>query len=65
MEVISPGWFMWHALVGIVAGYALRLFEHLVWTATQDQETGLRSHDYSAIVRHRCDDGVCIADFVD
>jgi hypothetical protein len=40
MEVISPGWFMWHALVGIVAGYALRLFEHLVWTATQDQETG-------------------------
>jgi hypothetical protein len=40
MEVVSPAWFMWHALIGVVTGYALRLFEHLVWTATQDWEMG-------------------------
>lgn len=40
MENISPSWFMWHALVGIVAGYVLRLCEHLAWTAMQDRETG-------------------------
>ncbi len=39
-DVVSPGWFMWHALIGIVVGYALRVFEHLVWTATQDQKAG-------------------------
>jgi hypothetical protein len=40
MEIISPGWFAWHALIGIAVGYALRLFEYLVWTATQDRGTG-------------------------
>jgi hypothetical protein len=40
MEIISPGWFIWHALVGIAIGYALRLFEHAVWRSMQHEQTG-------------------------
>ena len=40
MEVISPGWFIWHALIGVAIGYGLRVFEHLIWSVMQDQETG-------------------------
>jgi hypothetical protein len=40
MEIISPGWFIWHALVGIAIGYALRLFEHAVWRSMQHEPTG-------------------------
>ena len=37
---ISAGWFIWHALVGITIGYALRLFEHAVWRSMQHDSTG-------------------------
>jgi len=40
MEIIFPGWFIWHALVGIAFGYALRLFEHAVWRSMQHERTG-------------------------
>jgi hypothetical protein len=40
MEIISPSWFLWHALVGIAIGYALRLFEHAVWRSVQHEQTG-------------------------
>ena len=40
MEIISPGWFVWHALVGVAIGYGLRLFEHAVWSSMQDEQRG-------------------------
>jgi hypothetical protein len=39
MEVISPGWFVWHALIGAAIGLGLRVFEHVVWSSLQDEET--------------------------
>jgi len=39
-EMISPGWFIWHALVGIAIGYGLRVFEHVVWSGMQYEQTG-------------------------
>jgi hypothetical protein len=38
--MISPGWFIWHALVGIAIGYGLRVFEHVVWSGMQYEQTG-------------------------
>jgi len=40
MESISPAWFIWHALIGHAIGYGLRMFEHVVWSGMQHQETG-------------------------
>jgi hypothetical protein len=39
MEIISPGWFIWHALIGVTVGFALRVFEHVVWSGMQEEET--------------------------
>jgi hypothetical protein len=39
MEMISPGWFIWHALIGAAIGLGLRVFEHVVWSGLQDEET--------------------------
>jgi len=35
METVSPDWFIWRALVGIIVGYGLRVFEHIVWSWMQ------------------------------
>jgi hypothetical protein len=40
MEIISPGWFIWPALAGIALGYGLRLFEYVVWSRMQYEDTG-------------------------
>jgi divalent metal cation (Fe/Co/Zn/Cd) transporter len=37
MEIISPGWFIWHALIGAGIGFGLRVFEHVVWSSTQEE----------------------------
>jgi hypothetical protein len=37
MEMITPGWFISHILIGIVIGYALRVFEYVVWRGMQDE----------------------------
>jgi len=36
METVSPDWFIWRALVGIIVGYGLRVFEHTVWGWMQE-----------------------------
>ena len=38
MEIISPGWFIWHALIGVAIGYGLRVCEHVVWSGIQAEE---------------------------
>jgi len=37
MELISPSWFIWHAAIGVVIGFGLRVFEHILWSGTQQQ----------------------------
>lgn len=44
MEIISPGWFILHAVIGVAIGYGLRVFEHVVWSSGQykDKESTFR-----------------------
>jgi len=37
MEIISPGWFIWHAVIGVAIGFGLRVFEHVLWSGTQEE----------------------------
>jgi hypothetical protein len=37
MELISPDWFVSHALIGCAIGLGLRVFEHFLWSGTQEE----------------------------
>jgi xanthine/uracil/vitamin C permease (AzgA family) len=39
MEIISPSVFIWPALTGIAIGYGLRVFEYVVWSRMQYEDT--------------------------
>ena len=39
MEIISPSWFIWHALFGVAVGYILRVVEHAMWISLQGGRT--------------------------
>jgi len=37
MEMLTPGWFIWHAVIGVAIGFGLRVFEHVVWSGMQEE----------------------------
>jgi len=55
LSMLTLDWFIWHAVIGVLAGYLLRVFEHVVWSQKSPPEQNpLGNLGFSMMILPQC-----------